>query len=743
MNVDQSPSVNRTVRPRVPFTGEIDAGCGRGGSVPDRLARRERAIRKIADSPAPLVVVQAPAGYGKTTLLRQFCAQREQEGAQIVWLRLGDGDDAPERFQERLFARLENALGLKGHSIDELVDGLSEIDRDVILVFDDFDQALSPDIRSFFADLLPILPLRARIIIAGRALPALPLPRLRLRDRVEILNVQDLQFTMHETIEFFSSRPEISGDDIVEMHRQTAGWPAALHFCRQACDNSRVRGGAATAISGVTQEIKDFLAADVFDKLEPELQDALLSICLPERLCGELAEHLLGLDLGEGHQFLIRLEQSGLFINRLREGEGWHQLHSVFRAFLIDQLSKRRQAEDIRELHEGTANWMLEHQRDDIALLHLIDAGNSSKALEVLSKISDSLIDQERLAMIVHCINRIPIEEIVCHPNVFYAAVIAYGFRREFEKANAVLNLRRRALEEGPYDDVSWGLFHSAELFIFAAQDRVEEMGEASLNVEALLNEQHGFKYAVSLNAMAYWLAAQSKFETARAALLRARSLHEQSGSAFGQAYQESISSTIVASRGLVEDALSMLLIASRENDKSEQRSLAAGSVIDAYLACALYETNRLEDARRVLQQANDIIEQQAIVDPLATMFLVQARLAYQGQEVKASEMILERAICLGYKYSLKQLVNTAYLELARQATLSGRLSEAAILLGDRDADLLASSFFFHASECEGHTITRARYLIYKGDQSGGRKLLIPAVREAKSLSATGAPQSC
>lgn len=713
---------------------EGEAKPRRAESVGDKMVRRARAIAKIADSPAPLVVVQAPAGYGKTTLLRQFSELREREGARIVWLRFGESQVASDHFLDRLYTELGRIIGLTDASVDGLVDALSDIEKDVLLVFDDFDRALTPEVKSFFASLLPILPFRARIIIAGRTLPSLPLPRLRLRDRVEILDERNLRFTMNETIEFFSGRPEVSADDVVEMHRKTAGWPAALHFCRQECDDSVVRGGGASAVSGVTQGILDFLAADVFSQLEPDLQESLLSICLPETLCGELAEHLLGLDLGEGHQFLIRLEQTGLFLSRIPEGEGWYRIHAVFRAFLNSQLIKRRPAEDIVELQEDIADWMLTHGRDDIALLHLVEAGNSQLALEVLSRISDGLIAEERLALVVHCAERISIEEIVTHPSVFYAAVIAYGFRREFEKANAILSERRRVLDTSDHSDEAWGLLHSAELFIFAAQDRIAEMGEASYNVEALLNESHGFKYAVSLNAMAYWLAAQSKFENARAALLRARSLHEQSRSAFGQAYQESISSTIVSSRGKVEDALSMLLIASRENDKNEQRSLAAGSVIDAYLANALYETNRLEDARRVLQQSNDMIEQQAIVDPLLTMFLVQARLAFHGQKVKASEVILERAICLGHKYNLKQLVDGAYLELARQATLSGRLSEAAILLEDRDTQLLGSDFYFHASETEGHTVTRARLLIHKGDQSGARKLLIPAIREARAL---------
>ncbi|GEM_PF-1200866 len=695
---------------------------------------RERGLSRLQNCVAPLIVIQAPAGYGKTTLIQQYCHQRVAAGTRVAWIHFENHLSDPGPILDLLYSELGFKTDRGDRSIRHLAQELESLNGGAVIVLDDFDRALSPALRMFLARLLPLMPEKVVVFIASRSLPALQLPRLRLREKVEILNEDDLRFTLAETQTFFRNETAMTPEDVMAVHDLTDGWPAALQCCLLQFRKGLARGRAAHALSGMTQEIIDYLAGEVFDELDEGLQQQLLTLCVPQRLSGELVEELIGLGLGEGFALLDDLENAGLFISRVLVGDGWYCFHGVFRRFLLDRRQKTQSAKSLRALQNQIAEWKLANGLKDRALVHLIDAGNTARATEVFSSIVEELVAEERLSLVMYCLERLPSTALVDDEKIFYAAVVTYAFRREFEKANALLAKRRKHLEKANADDKAMGVLYSAQVFIDCAQNRIPEMGEASKQVLELLEPEDGFPYAIALNATAYWLVARSEFDEAKAMLLRARSLHEQSGSLFGQAYQEAVSSTILSATGRVNDAYKGLRLAAREFDGAAGRALAAGSAVDAYLAEALYEVNNLEDASYVLEQANVLLEEQAIVDPLATKFCTQARLLLQQEDIAGAEDTLDRAICLGHRHGLTSLVHVAYLELARIAVLSGQLDRAAHHLADHDEIFMSSELLFHASEAEGHTICRARYLIHSGDISGARKLLVPAERQANML---------
>ncbi|MEX0838434.1 MAG: LuxR C-terminal-related transcriptional regulator, partial [Parvibaculum sp.] len=242
-------------------------------------------------------------------------------------------------------------------------------------------------------------------------------------------------------------------------------------------------------------------------------------------------------------------------------------------------------------------------------------------------------------------------------------------------------------------------------------------------------------EYAVALNARAWWLYLNGKFEEAREALAQARALHDEAHNLFGLSYCEWIYANVLSSQGHNDEALRSLKLAQIHNEECATVSVTAGSVIAACLAEVLYEKNSVAEAEMLLHDNLALLEQQAIVEPLALAFLTMARIAMLRGEEREAEEVLDRMMYLGHRYNLRRLVIYAKAELVRQATLAGDLDKARSRfagMGHVDADG-EDDLIYYAGETEAQTITEARLLILAGRHADARALLQPAARKARA----------
>ncbi|HET9692868.1 MAG TPA: LuxR C-terminal-related transcriptional regulator, partial [Steroidobacteraceae bacterium] len=371
--------------------------------------------------------------------------------------------------------------------------------------------------------------------------------------------------------------------------------------------------------------------------------------------------------------------------------------------------------------------------RED-AIQHYIDAGQHEPAARLLDTVIEGFVAAERLGLIERYVDQLPPEVLLRFESIGNAAIIAYGFRRAFDKANRLIE-RRQLAPDPSLDARQLGERSLARLFVLAAQDRMEEMDAVALETAAQLTEQAGSKFGVACNARAMWLAATHRYDEARALLLRARPLHDQDGHLFGQAYQEAISGIVLSQQGRVTDAIKSLAAALRRTEEGASGSVSAGSVIAAYLAEALYEQNGLVEAETLVHDYGQLTEQQGIADQLAVMLLTQARILHlRGSDAEAEE-VLERLLYLGYRHGFSRLVSYARAEFVRQATLGGDLDKAERRLRDFDPEhdsTVAEVPVFQAGETEARTVTYARFLIYTGRHVAARTLLQAQIREAR-----------
>lgn len=729
-------SAGRGRVPRPPTSAALESNA--------HAITRHRLLEQLSAEPRPrLIVVQGPAGYGKTSLLRQHCERRATQGEHIAWVRMdAESADAPH-FLRLLCDALDNLLPAdartarkgalqRATTLQDLLRRLARLRVPVVLVVDNFETAASSHFEAVFAQVIRSLPMSVQFCVGTRVLPTARLARLQIREGTVVIANEELCFQPAETLEFFREFSDLRPEDVTEIHARTDGWPAALQayrLCLRRGARSRVE---AYAGRGVTRELIDFLAAEMFDNLAPELQARLLELAVPEKLSAPLVEHITGEP--DGARRLAEIERAGLFLAQADLKGAWLRFHNLFRHFLLSRIEASWPAPALAQRHRRIAQWYEDNGQLEEAIGHLLDGGDAERAAALFAGMVERLVAQERLGLIENHVERLGVEAVLRHDVLVHAAVVAYGFRRAFDKAEQLLEHNRARLASQQAAPGARDLDKVSRLFVLAARDRVEQMGAAALDTAAALKDRGGWMHGISLNARALYEVGRGAFDEAHTLMVRARPLHDRDHHLFGQAYQDAITSMTLSTQGRIGDAQRGLSAALRRSEEQSAGSASAGAVVAAYLASAAYEQNDIAQAERLTLDYGQLAEQQAIVDAAATMAITRARIAQRMGRRGEAEEILERLVYLGYRHGLERLVIYAHAELARQATLEGALATAERWLRELPLEFRDGQppdLMFHAGEDEACGVSYARWLIASGRQAEAQPWLAREIRRA------------
>ncbi|MFC3053160.1 LuxR C-terminal-related transcriptional regulator [Kordiimonas pumila] len=689
-------------------------------------------IRQAKD--AQLILIQAPAGYGKSTLLRQLAEDAEEHGAKVAWITPVSQDADVSRFM-RLFsdacARIADkttAASLKnaGHDV---AGWFATIEGSATFLFDEYDQIQDPQVDAQLRQIIAALPESKRIVIATRTTPNIASSKLKLMGKAVVLGSVDLKFDLGEAYQFMTERTHLGLEEVQRLYSRVDGWPAALQFL-----NLSLESGGHTAVramrSGMNQEVLDYLAEEVFSLQESCVQDLLLKICLPDRLCDSLVNTLTGQQ--DGLNTLNDLSRSGLFLDPVDGDRHWFRFHSVFGDFLRGRLARSNSNEQLAKMHVEIANWFAGQGMREMAVKHYLAAGDQTMAIDCLEQVVGKLIREERLGLVISFAEQIDSQMLQGSVKLVEAASIAYGFQREFSKAHNLIDWREKNLPDD--DNAARAEMEILRAFVLAAEDRVMEMGEVARDAEKWLSDEQSFSKGVAYNAHAFWLGAQSQFQEAYDLLLRAQPLHEKSGSFFGKSYADSIHASLKLAEGNLAEATADLTRALEGIESDAPPGALAGGVVAAHLGDALYESDRLREAEDVIQAYLPLIEQQCIVDPYCLGMVNLGRMAVLKGKQEYAHEIYERLITSGHKYGLTRLVNCGRAELAREATLNGDFDTAERrlrALGSEARMSLDGQLCFVSSELEVQRITYARFLVHSKQQGEARAILQAEIRTA------------
>ncbi|NUT13334.1 MAG: helix-turn-helix transcriptional regulator, partial [Cupriavidus sp.] len=251
------------------------------------------AIREeISGSAVKLVLVRAPAGFGKTTAMAQIREQMDAQGLATAWLTLDRADNDVSRFLNCL-AEAVQRLGIDapaGPAPFDAVAALAAYDSPFTLFIDDFYVVQEPAVLGLVRELVDYMPRRGQIVLGSRSLPDLGLGRLRARGQLIEIDTDRLRFSLEETRDFFSLRqthaarstalhaPQqaMPADLLSRLHSKTEGWPAALWLASLALERHGTETGFIERFSGSDRAVADYLAEDVLANQPREIRDFLL-----------------------------------------------------------------------------------------------------------------------------------------------------------------------------------------------------------------------------------------------------------------------------------------------------------------------------------------------------------------------------------------------------------------------------------------------------------------------------------
>jgi LuxR family maltose regulon positive regulatory protein len=374
-----------------------------------RLVQRARLIEQLGagGSQGPrLVLVAAPAGFGKTTLLAQWLAAAEGSQRRVAWLALDPADTDLRLFLTHLVAAIrtaEPAVGVDALALLEadgttpfdavlvsLINDLDILTGPTVVALDDYHVVDAPAVHEAVTFLLDNLPPQVTLAVTTRADPPLPLSRLRARGELVELRAADLRFTTDEAATFLNEvmglrlQPAL----VAALETRTEGWAAGLQL---AALSARARANAAgdsgdvagfvEDFSGSHRFVLDYLVEEVLDRQPTEVRTFLLDTCVLDQLTDGLCDALTG--RGDGQQMLETLERENLFVVPLDDERRWYRYHHLFGDALRARLAARH-ADRVGELHAAAGRWLAEHGLLSDAVRHAIPSGDHEHAADLV-----------------------------------------------------------------------------------------------------------------------------------------------------------------------------------------------------------------------------------------------------------------------------------------------------------------------------------------------------------------------
>lgn len=583
-----------------------------------------------------VTLLSTPPGYGKTTLLSAWLAALTccDDPPAAAWLALDAQDDDPARFWSYLLAALERALpGCTGNApealrsihipppaalLAALVNALVALPRDLLLVLDDVHLLASKPLRDTLAGLVEHAPPWLHLVLASRADPALPLPRLRAGGHLLELRAADLALTEPEVEAFLvavcGSAP--SHETVAALAERTEGWAAALQLAALSLRTRDDPTALPASLTGDHRYIVDYLADEVIDRQPADIRRFLLRACVLDRLSGPLCDAVTG-GCG-GAAMLRRLERGNLFLTALDDSGEWYRFHALFAGALRRRLSAA-EPELLPELHARASTWLAGAGLLEEAVTHALAASDVEHAAQHAEAYARLLWNRSQMGRLGGWLRTQP--EVVVRERAQLRVYLVWALfiTGEGEAALALLEEVERAVRDKESVDDRTATLCGATTAMRGFMVRVagDDARAEALAREALAvlpaSELRWRSLAAVCLGQAAW--ARGDLDAMYAAYTVAEELSERAGDVF-----ITIAANVAAAN--VEAARGMLRALSRRCERIYQRYTAPGwlplpalGYVEAGLAGCAYEWNDLDEAERFARLVVERDEHEHIPD--------------------------------------------------------------------------------------------------------------------------------
>jgi LuxR family transcriptional regulator, maltose regulon positive regulatory protein len=371
---------------------------------PDQVGRPDLVKRLDQGMAASLILVCAPPGFGKTTLLADWACGQDQP---VAWLSLDREDNDPARFWRYVVAALDRVCEGLGQRFGPLLAGpavlssegvatalineLEALSGEVVLVLDDYHVIESASIHNGLAFLLGHLPGQLHLVISSRSDPPLPVARLRAGGQLAELRARDLRFTPEESAAFLEKvwGLDLSAEAFAALEAKTEGWAAGLQLAALSLRGRPDPEAFLEAFTGSHRYVLDYLSEEVLERQPDRVRAFLLETSILDRLSGPACDAVTR--AADSQRMLEELERANLFLVPLDEERRWYRYHHLFADLLRARLAQT-QPDRALELHTRAAAWCAEHGLIDEAIRHATAAGDADWAMRLVEEHLDETL---------------------------------------------------------------------------------------------------------------------------------------------------------------------------------------------------------------------------------------------------------------------------------------------------------------------------------------------------------------
>ena len=588
-----------------------------------------------------LTLVSAPAGFGKTTLLGAWSEDLVADGRNVAWLSLDGSDTDPARFLSYLVGALRNVEDGIGEGLlaaldapqsppaeavmGALVNDLAEIPREVVVILDDYHLVDPGPVHEAVSFLLENMPENVHLVVAGRADPPLPLPRLRARDQVAEIRAADLRFTTDEAVAFLNDVMglALSSDDVAALEGITEGWVAALQLAALSMRGLGDVSGFVEAFSGSNRHVLDFLAEEVLEQQPESLRGFLLETSVLERMTAPLCDATTGRIDGQG--MLERLERENLFVVALDDERVWYRYHHLFRDFLRGRLKAESPALG-GELHVRASGWYEDNGLDSEAIDHALSAPDHERAARLIERGVKAAVGLGEVPTALRWLEALPTDAKRRHPRLFAEQALALSLTGRPNDAEPLLKEADRATgEDRRYMP---GFASAVRSWCATLRGDAPEAVELARRALSLLPEEDLPLRLIAAGCLGDALRTVGDLASAGAALAQATEIGLAAGHTYGTLATMTMLARVQTERGRLREACETLRRAQRFVSERGVGPLPATGVVHIGMGTLLYERDDLDGAERELRRGIELAERTREVSDLVWAYVALSRVS-------------------------------------------------------------------------------------------------------------------
>ncbi|HLN68606.1 MAG TPA: LuxR C-terminal-related transcriptional regulator [Streptosporangiaceae bacterium] len=361
---------------------------------------RSALVERLTATEAKLILIEAPAGYGKTILAAQWRAHTVR-ARPFAWISLGEDDNEPRKLWRHITHALLRACpeleagqilchlrgsspDITGAAIPSLVNELAGLAVPAVLVLDDYHSITEPGCHEQMTFLLHHLPASVQVVLVTRADPPLPLARWRATGELAEFRAHDLAFTAAEAGPVVSalSGVELSESDLATLVGRTEGWPTGLYLAAVDLRGHRSPAAFVRQFSGASASIAGFLAEEALGRQPAAIRRFLARTSILDRFCAPLCDAVTG--SADAAEMLATLERENAFLVPLDQSRQWFRYHHLLAQALRDQLEATEPGL-VPVLHRRASAWYRQSGLADGTIEHTIAAGDRAGAIDLIA----------------------------------------------------------------------------------------------------------------------------------------------------------------------------------------------------------------------------------------------------------------------------------------------------------------------------------------------------------------------